>query len=73
MDKNNYAFNAKIVTLILSVIVAVTLLSLECYIELISIIAGEIVLWVVLTIQDIKINLLQSINTKLEQGDNRNS
>ena len=73
MDKNNYAFNAKIVTLILSVIVAVILLSLECYIELISIIAGEIVLWVVLTIQDIKINLLQSINTKLEQGDNRNS
>lgn len=73
MDKNNYAFNAKIVTLVLSVIVAVILLSLECYIELISIIAGEIVLWVVLTIQDIKINLLQSINTKLEQGDNRNS
>lgn len=66
----DYAFNAKLMTLLPYIIAVVIFIILEAYIHIIYITGFEIILWIILTIEDIKISLLNSICENIRKENN---
>jgi TM2 domain-containing membrane protein YozV len=64
---SNYAFNAKLISLAICIVSIIILGFAEMYNLCIIIGLTEIILWINLTMQEIKINLLKDIINKLEK------
>lgn len=68
-DKTNYVFVAK---MIITVILSIAVVIIAVYGYYVAAIEGAVVtgiVWVILTIQEIKIGLLQEINSKIKKEE----
>lgn len=60
-DKSIYVFNIKLISLGISIICILILAITGLFLGIVGIVLTELILWVALTIQEIKISLLQEI------------